>query len=144
MLGSRLQGCNLLTSDTNISIYRSRETNLAQFFSSSGDLVYCTDIPALMDSLGYDYLTEDWRLFIDSSKVSLTGKLLHNGNRYPSIPIAHAIHMKETYGNMQNLLEKIDYKKYAWNICGNLKVIALLLGLQLGYTKFCCFGKGFL
>ena len=92
-----------------------------------------------MDSLGCDYLTEDWRLFIDSSKVSLKGVLLHSGNRYPSIPIAHAIHMKETYGNMQTLLEKIDYKKYAWNICGDLKVIALLLGLQLGYTKFCCF-----
>ena len=38
---------------------------------------------------------------------------------------------------MQTLLEKIDYKKYAWNICGDFK--ALLLGLQLGYTKFSCF-----
>ena len=73
-----------------------------------------------MDSLGCDYLTEDWQLFIDLSKVSLKGVLLHNGNRYPSILIAHAIHMKETYGNMQTLLEKIDYKKYAWNICGDL------------------------
>ena len=66
-------------------------------------------------------LTEDWRLFIDSSKVGLKGELLHNGNRYLSIPIAHAIHMKEIYGNMQTLLEKIDYKKYAWNNCGDLK-----------------------
>jgi hypothetical protein len=24
-------------------------------------------------------------------------------------------------------------------VCGDLQVIALLLGLQLGYTKFCCF-----
>jgi hypothetical protein len=24
-------------------------------------------------------------------------------------------------------------------VCGDLKVIALLLGLQIGYTKFCCF-----
>jgi hypothetical protein len=36
-------------------------------------------------------------------------------------------------------LEKIQYDKYTWNICGDLKVIALVLGLQLGYTKFCCF-----
>jgi len=31
------------------------------------------------------------------------------------------------------------YEKYNWNICGDLKVITLLLGLQLGYPKFCCF-----
>ena len=47
--------------------------------------------------------------------------------------------MKESYENMKLLLEKIQYGKYNWNICGNLKVIALLLGLQLGYTMFCCF-----
>jgi len=28
---------------------------------------------------------------------------------------------------------------YKWNICADLKVTALLLGLQLGYTKFPCF-----
>ena len=37
------------------------------------------------------------------------------------------------------VLEKIQYKKYNWNICGDLKINALLLGMQLGYTKFCCF-----
>jgi hypothetical protein len=40
---------------------------------------------------------------------------------------------------MKLLLEKIHYEKYEWNICGDLKVIALLLGLQLGCTKYCCF-----
>jgi hypothetical protein len=36
---------------------------------------------------------------------------------------------------MKLILEKIQYEKYTWNICGDLKVIALVLGLQLGYTK---------
>jgi len=40
---------------------------------------------------------------------------------------------------MKLLLEKIQYRKHNWNICGYLKVIAVLLGLQLGYTKFCYF-----
>jgi hypothetical protein len=40
---------------------------------------------------------------------------------------------------MKLLLEKIQYEEYNWNIYGDLKVIALLHGLQLGYTKFCCF-----
>jgi hypothetical protein len=46
--------------------------------------------------------------------------------------------MKESYENMKLLLEKIHYEKYKLNTCGDLKVIALLLGLQLGYIKYCC------
>jgi hypothetical protein len=37
---------------------------------------------------------------------------------------------------MKLVLEKIQYEKYNCNICGDVKVTALLLGLQLGYTKF--------
>jgi len=36
---------------------------------------------------------------------------------------------------MKLLLEKIQYEKYNWNIMGDLKVIASLLG----YTTFYCF-----
>jgi len=43
--------------------------------------------------------------------------------------------MKEPYENMQLLLEKIQYEKYNWNVCGGIIVTVLLLG----YTKLCCF-----
>ena len=36
-------------------------------------------------------------------------------------------------------MDNNQYEKYTWNICGELKVIVALLGLQLAYTKFCCF-----
>jgi len=36
-------------------------------------------------------------------------------------------------------MEDINYNKFKWQICGNLKVIALLLGLRHGFTKYCCF-----
>ena len=39
---------------------------------------------------------------------------------------------------MKLLLEKIQHEKYYYNICGDLKVTALLLGLQLGYVRICC------
>jgi len=71
--------------------------------------------------------------------LSLKAVLLHNGNICPSIPVGYAAHMKETYENMEMLLKHIQYSKYNWNICGDLKVVALLLGMQLGYTKYCCF-----
>jgi hypothetical protein len=40
---------------------------------------------------------------------------------------------------MKLLLGKIKYDKFNWKLCGDLKVVALLLGMQLGYTKYCCF-----
>ena len=78
-------------------------------------------------------------VFTESSKISLKAVLLHNGNKFLSVPLAHAANMKASYENMKLLLEKIQYEKYNWNICGDFKVVAVLLGLQLGYTEFCCF-----
>jgi hypothetical protein len=77
-------------------------------------------------------------LFIDSSKVSSKALFPRNENKYPLVPLVHAVNMKENE-NMKLILEKICYEKYKWNICGGLKIIALLLRLQLGYTKYCCF-----
>ena len=37
------------------------------------------------------------------------------------------------------LLEHIKYDTYNWCICGDLRVIELLLGRQPGYRKYCCF-----
>lgn len=56
---------------------------------------------------------------------------MHNGNVNPSVPLAYAAHMNKTYNNMKMLLKYIHYSKYNWNIYGDLKVIALILGLQL-------------
>jgi hypothetical protein len=52
---------------------------------------------------------------------------------------SHAINVKESFEIMKMLLQKIQYEKYNWNVSRDLWVIAMLLGLQLGYTKVCCF-----
>ena len=65
--------------------------------------------------------------------------LLHNGNKFPSVPLAHAANMKESYESMKLLLGNIKYDEFNWKLCGDLKVVALLLGRQLGCTKYCCF-----
>lgn len=77
--------------------------------------------------------------FQDSSKRSLKALLFHNGNAKPSIPVVHAVGMKETYESMQIILKLINYFQHAQNICGDLKVVAFLVGMQLGYTKYLCF-----
>jgi hypothetical protein len=80
------------------------------------------------------------KFFIDASKFILKAVLLHKGNIFLQfVPLAHVANMKQSYENMKLLLEMIQYEKYKWNICGDLKVTGLSLGLKLGYTKFCCF-----
>jgi len=71
--------------------------------------------------------------------VSLKEVLLHNGNRFPSVPLAYAANMKENYERMMLPSGKIKYDEFNWKLCGDIKVVALLLGMQLGYTKYCCF-----
>jgi len=92
-----------------------------------------------MEVLGHECNPDQWRLFIDSSKESLKVVLLHDGKRFPSVTLAHAANVKENYGSMKLLLGKIKYDEFKWKLCGDLKDVALLLGMQLGYTKYCCF-----
>ena len=80
-----------------------------------------------MDVLGHEYNPDQWHLFIDLSKVSLKVVLLHNENRSPSVPLANAAIVKESYESMKLLLGKIKYDKFKWKLCGDLKVLALLL-----------------
>jgi len=90
-----------------------------------------------MEVLGHEFNPDQRRLFIDSSKVSLKVVLLYNGNKFPSVPLAHAANMKESYESMKLLLGKIKYVEFNWKLYGDLKVVALLLGMQLGCTKYC-------
>lgn len=92
-----------------------------------------------MEALKIEYKPENWRLFIDSSKSGLKAVLLHNGNTYPSVPVAYSKVMKENYENMRIVLQRIKYSQHNWYICSDLKVVALLTGLQLGFTKYSCF-----
>lgn len=85
------------------------------------------------------YGSSECRLFIDSSKRSLKAVLLHNGGRYAFIPVAHSVYLKETYENLELVLKKVGYQNQNWFICGNLKVLCMLLVQQAGYTKYLCF-----
>lgn len=139
LLASRLKQKHLLARDVNITYYRKRNLNMTTFFNVDGSLSYCQDIDGLFNSLSQVHDPSEWRLFIDSSRRSLKAVLLHNGNLKPSIPVAHSVYLKESYYNMNSWLEAIHYKTHQWNICGDLKVIGILMGMQGGFTKYCCF-----
>ncbi|GBL92720.1 hypothetical protein AVEN_119110-1 [Araneus ventricosus] len=89
LLASRLKEWNLLDKESKVCSFRKRQQDFQDFFSRDGDVIFCND--ALFKALGLQHKPQEWRLFIDSSNVSLKAVLLHN------------------------------------------------VGLQAGYTKFCCF-----
>ena len=99
-----------------ISVYRKGHKDLVQFFKMERGLFTCTDIDGLMQTLNINHNPLDWRLFIDSSKLSLKTFPLHNGNTLHSIPVGHSVHNKESYGNMKILMEAINYDKFKWQI----------------------------
>jgi len=121
-----------------ISVYRKKHEYLV-FFKVERPLIVCTDTDGLMQTLNINHNPLYWRLFIDLSKLSLKSLLLHIGNTLPSISVGHSMHNNESYENMKILMETINYNVFKWQICGDLKVIALLLGIQHGFTKYCCF-----
>ena len=83
--------------------------------------MFCDDVRSVMEALGHEFNPNHWRLFSDSSKVSLKVVLLHNGNKFPSFPLAYAANMKESYESMKLLLEKIKYDEFKWKLCGDLQ-----------------------
>jgi len=85
-LGSRLKGWNLFRQDTNVCFYRGRHEEFKDFFSQKDGVVFCNNVCSVMEVLGHEYNPDQWRLFVDSSKMSLKLVLLHNGNRFPSVP----------------------------------------------------------
>nr|CAH7753306.1 unnamed protein product [Callosobruchus chinensis] len=139
LLGSRLQQWNLLEKGVKVSSYRTRQSSLKSLFSEDNGLVFCPNVNSLMKALKMPCDPDKWGLFIDSSKTSLKVVLLAHGNDLPSVPVAYSVDMKETYENISRILDKINYHGYKWKLCADLKVLALVTGLQSGFTKYCCF-----
>ena len=125
---------------TKASFYRTRDQHFRKFFTPKTNLVYCSNVKGLMDELKPNCCKdEDWSLLIDSSIRRMKVILLHNSNKFAPVPIAHSVILKEEYSNMKMVPDIIKYTEYNWKICGDLKIISILLGQQSGYTKYPCF-----
>ena len=54
------------------------------------------------------YHSNDWRLFIDSSKASLKAVILNNRNEKLSISLVHATALQETHKTVQLIRRLIN------------------------------------
>jgi hypothetical protein len=60
---------------------------IKEFFSQDNDMVFCNDVCCVIEALGPQHDPPEWRLFMDSSEVSLKAVLLHNGNKSRSLSL---------------------------------------------------------
>ena len=120
LLTSRLKQWNLLDDSVQITEQRKWHQSFSSFFTMQNAIWFCNNVSGLFYSIGIPCIPSEWRLFIDSSLKSLKAVLLHNGNKYPSLRLAHSVHLKETYKNVKTVLNAL---KYITSITGKLLVI---------------------
>lgn len=133
LLASMLKEDNLLSSEVTITSQKHRQAEFIPYFQTEENLTFCLDIDALMENMQIEYEVQDWRLFIDVSESGLKTILLHNDNAYLPVPIAYSNILKETHDSMRLIFDKIKYNDHKWDVSGDLKVVALIMGLQLLY-----------
>jgi len=139
LLASRLAEKNLLSSECRLSMYRDRHSQFSQYYKTERGLCFCHNINGIFSELNIIYNPSEWVLFLDASTYSLKAILMHDDALYPSVPVGHGIGLKESYDNIRHLLQMIKYDTHQFYVCGDFKMIAFLIGLQQGYTKYSCF-----
>ena len=102
-------------------------------------IVYCTDPTGLLSALGVPLEDHSkFRLFFDSNGPSFKAVLLSNGNKYAPVPLLYSTEFRECYQDMDIVLAKIRYNEFKWLIICDLKMTAILSGLQGGYPTYPC------
>src|SRR6218665_2933909 len=101
---------------------RKRHETFSNFFSRQDGLCYCNNVAGLFEAIGIICNPSEWHLFINSSSRSLKAVLLCNGNNYPSLPMAHSVHLKEDYTSVKMLLSALKYDDYRWEVIGDFKM----------------------
>ena len=133
ILASRLGDHGILDSGNKITFYRDRDDLLIRFFTMEDAFVYCNNIQGLLSEMSLpEYNPDEWRLLIDSSKRSLKCVLLHNGNKFVSVPIGHSVIVKEHYLNVKMVLQKLRYSEHNWAICVDFKMVNFFVRIAKG------------
>ncbi|XP_061420717.1 uncharacterized protein LOC133350399 [Lethenteron reissneri] len=139
LLTYRLKQWNLLDESVQIADRRKHHQPFCSFFTRQDGLCFCHNVTSLFEAIGIACNQNEWRLFVDSSSRSLKAVLLHNGNKYPSLPLAQMVHLKEDYNSIKTLMHALKYDEYGWEVIGDFKMVAFLMGLQGDFTKFPCY-----
>ena len=129
LLTSRLKQWNLLDESVQVTDQREGHQTFSKFFSQQDGLCFCNNVAGLFEVMGMTCNPSEWHLFKDSSSWSLKAMLLHNRNNYPSLSMAHSVHLIEDYTSVKMLLSALKYDDYGWEAIGDFKMVSFLMGL---------------
>ena len=110
--------------------------DFSRFFASADGLCVWHNVNGLFDSIGIPCISKEWRLFIVSASWILKGIVHQNGNRYPSIPLAHLMRLEENYTKVQTILIALKCDQFNWQIIRDFGMVAFLVDLQVNLQKF--------
>jgi hypothetical protein len=115
-----------LRQNTKECFYQGRYEEFKNIFSKECLLEFCNDICAVMVVVGHEHNTDQRPLFTYSLKVTLKLVLHQNGNKFPSVLLAHADNMKKSYESMKLLLGMFINEEIVWYLFGDLKFVHVL------------------
>ena len=55
--------------------------------------MFCNEVCCVINALGHQHDLIEWLIFFDFSNVIIKAVLLRKGNKFPSVPLAHAGNM---------------------------------------------------
>lgn len=116
--------------------HRKRHHVLFIFFTHQNKLCFYRNVAGLFKAIRINCSLKEQYLLIDSSFRSLKAVLPHNRTKYLSLPLTH---LKKDYKSVETLPEALKYDEYNWEVIKYFKMLAFLMDLQGGFTKFCSY-----
>ena len=125
---------NILAPGTTFYWYRGHKRELRQFyaFQYKSSLVYCNNISGLIKSIVLEHDATEWRFFF-THPAEVSKQFF-----YIMRIVFHLSHLGIHYIR-DNLMSAVNYQGHKWLICGDIKVIGLVIGPQGEYPKYHCF-----
>ena len=127
--------CIAERSQLHLFLFHTGKSSCFFFFFVQNIVCCCSCIDGCFETLKSEPHSNEWSLFIDSSKARLKAVLLISENKNLAILLLHITALKKTLETTKLILHLIKYFAYNWKICSKLKVIGLHFGIQMGCTE---------
>lgn len=144
-----------LDSSVKLDVFINGHKKYAQFFQTATfvdkfnnvkEYTYCTNSDGLLAAMNLPRGTKSWRVWMDNARItqqnckqnSFKVALLHVGNKHPPVTLLYSNDIGETYEETAEVLRVINYNKYQWPICVDLKLAALMVGRSGGRPTYPC------
>ncbi|GBP93530.1 hypothetical protein EVAR_66227_1 [Eumeta japonica] len=122
------------SSSANILDDNNSDVEFKSISSDSDEFSPQENTPHLINQAEFNDLVRDLQL--SRSKAEL---LLLPLTTMELVTTRHKSYVFRNRSKVYSEFFKEKYKEHKWKVCGDLKVIGMLVGLQGGYTKYCCF-----